>query len=507
MKNINFEKNKLLNLYYLVLLLVSVFFIASILFDIFEIHIYRTDDLYYITQDIYYEYHFSHEGRWINLISSSFLPLISGKILSLFIMFFFFYFIFISSYRWSKNFYYAIIVSLLFLQIPSLYAQLLWPATSVLAFFVLALSAFVVRFLPIYIFYMLFGILFFGTLSNFYYLLPLLHLSLLTSSNIRVNLKVLFLKIIPAWALGFIVGYVITQVIIYITTGHLMTILPSREPHYIHSINDLIDNTLQSFYYLQRDIGYIFSNIWMIILFFIAILLAFSSGKKQLLFISFILYFAIIIIHYVAVIPIGIYIAPRTVLATWVGILAIAFYIPLLKQWQVFFITPVIIFFTFSLYEQNHTALQWYNTVTNTYYTKLLEESPQPSQKYQGIILFEYEDNILKQNMIIVKQFNLYKDDNKKGSKILTDLNDFWSWTASANEAGFEEVIFCSKDGYIDMSERSLFHARDAETICKNISKIYDANKIYPQNNNNFYTIIGEYNGMLIISLNSNFKF
>lgn len=151
--------------------------------------------------------------------------------------------------------------------------------------------------------------------------------------------------------------------------------------------------------------------------------------------------------------------------------------------------------------------MQWYNTVTNTYYTKLLEESPQPPQKYKGIILFEYEDNILKQNIIITQQFNLYRSNGEKGSGILKSLDDFWSWTASANEAGFEEVIFCSKDDYYDRSERTLFRARDAESICKNISKIYNKNKIYSQNNNNFYTIIGEYNGMLIISLNENFKF
>ena len=198
------NKYPILNYFYLITLLLNIFFAASILYDVFQIHIYRGDSFYYIPKYVA-AYKLGAEGRWINHIFYPITTLISGKLLSLFMLLSFFYFIFINFYRWSKNFYYASLVSLLLFQIPPLYSQIMWPAVSVSAFLVLLLSIFFVQRLSIHLFYILFGILFFATMNNFYYLLPLLHLSLLTPKNSKENFRLFFFEIMPAWAIGFIV--------------------------------------------------------------------------------------------------------------------------------------------------------------------------------------------------------------------------------------------------------------------------------------------------------------
>jgi len=498
MKFLNFNtKYPILNYIFLIALSLSVFFSVSILYEVFQIHIYRGDSFYNIPE-IESVYKFEASGRWINHIFYPITTLISGKLLSTFMLLSFFYFIFISSYRWSKNFYYAILISLLLFQIPSLYSQIMWPAASVPAFLVLFLSIFFVQRLPIFIFYILFGILFFATMSNFYYLLPLLHLSLLTSNNSKKNFRLLFFKIIPAWAFGFIIGYVVTQLIVYINTGHFIQIKSWRNPHYIHSVYDLTHNILSSLNFLERDIKSIFSNCWIIFLIFPALLIAYKDRKKDLLFLPLILFFLIIIIHYIVMIPVGINIAPRTIIATWVGILAIVFFIPLIKRWQIFFLTPIVVFFTFTLYEKNHNNLHWYSLTSNIHFEKLLKESPKSPGLYNGVVLLATHSDIANRNALISKQYNVHKD------SYLEDFDHFTRWVPGAREAGFKSIIMCDgtneSRGKIDHFDKTT----DMNLLCQEVSKVYKKNNILLTNQNTFYTILGEYDGRLIISFNEN---
>lgn len=485
-------KHSFSNYYYLIALSLSIFFAISILYDLFQIHIYRHDDFYYVSQD-FYKHIVPSEGRWINYIFYPITTLMSGKLLSLLIMFSFFWFTFITVYRWTKNVYYACLIALLFFQIPSMYDLVMWPAVTAPAFIVLLLSIFFVRRLPIYIYYMLFGILFFGTMSNFYYLLPLLSLSLLTPNNLKENLRLTSLKIIPAWAFGFIVGYAITQFIIYINTGHLMEIATWRNPHYIHTIHDFIQNILRSLNFLERDIKSIFSNSWMISGYLVALFIASNARKIGLFFIPLSIFFLIIIIHYIVVLPVGITISPRTIFATWVGILAIGFFIPSIKEWQVFSLTPIIIIFSFILYQNNHTNLQWYGSITNTHFENLHKESPKSSVLYKGVVLLATDSDIKKRNTLILKQNNVHKDSN------MADLDAFIRWAPSAREAGFKSIIRCDgPNGQNDFFDQTT----NANLICQEVAKVYAKDKVVPERENAFFNVLGEHDDRLIISFN-----
>lgn len=483
--------------YYIIAFLVSIFFALALFYNVFQIHIYWQDSLCNVTQDDY-KYKVSSEGRWINYILYPVTTFISGKLLSLFILLTIPYFIFIILYRWSKNFYYAGLVSLLFLQIPSFSVILLWPATVAPAHLMLLLSIFLVQRLPIYIYFILFGILFFGTMSNYYYLLPLLYLNFLSQNSPNKNIRFVFLKIIPAWATGFIVGYLVTQLVVYIATGHLMHIGSWRNTNYIHSIHDLTQNILSSFNFFIIYTRDIFSNAWIVLVYFIALFIAFKDEKKYLFFISFVFYFLIIIIHYIIIIPVGIDILGRTIFSSWVGILAIVFFIPSIKQWKILLLTPIILFFTFTLYERNQANLEWWNTLTNTYFENLIKESPKSPKLYKGVVLLASDADIQKRNILISKQYNIYND------KYMRDPSTFKKWAPIANEAGFKTMLMCNgSKGTHSFADRTT----NVNKICQELSKVYIKNDVPIKKDITFYHIIGEYDRRLIISFNEEWNY
>ena len=486
-------QNKMLNYYYLIALLLSLFFTFSIFYDIFQIHIYRHDSLYYMAQNDYLE-KISSEGRWLNYIFFPILKSIPGNIWSIFVLSSFSYFTFISAYRWTQNVYYSGILALLFLQIPSFYDLIQWPAVVAPVFFILLLAIYLANRLPLFIFYILFSILFFATMSNYYYLLPLLHLSLLNNNDTKENIRILFFKIIPAWAIGFVFGYVVMQIIVYVWLGHTMQIAAWRNPHYIHSLQDIVNNMKLSYHALEWHIKDIFSNKWLIYASIFGVMVSFWGRKKDLFFLSLFLFISIILIHYLVVLPVGIKIDTRTIVATWVGVFAIIFFIPIVKQWKIFLLTPIIILFTYNLYLRNHHNLQWYTTITNTHYDMLLKTSPMPPQMYDGVVLFSNDRQIQQRNDLISKKFELHKDG------YIEKLREFWRWATSAKEAGFKHVINCNKS----KSRTALYgNTINAKSLCQEISISYIKNSMLAEHRNSFLNLIGVYNNMMIISFDN----
>jgi len=474
------KKTILFAMYCALALLFSLILALSIMYDISQIHIYRHDALYYISQHTYLLKKVSTEGRWINYLFFPITTKLSGSFLSIFILFSFFTFIWITIYKWTQNIYYSTLLSLLFLQIPSFYDLIQWPATSVLAFVILLLSLYFVKHLSIFMFYIVFGILFFGTMSNYYYLLPLLYLKILYTNNSVDNMKFVFFQLIPAWAIGFILGYAVTEAATYILVGHPIQIAFWRQPHYIYSIDDLMHNISLSFQFLERDIRNIFATYWHIVAYGAALIIAFYKREKNVLFISVLLFFLMIIVHYIAMIPIGIFIAERTVVATWVGIFAIVFFIPRIQQWKMILLIPIIIFFTYGLYKKNHANLQWFHAITDTHFKMLLKEVPRLPVMYKGLVVYANNSDIYHKNMSIEKQHSLRRDMNIEG------LDHVASWKTSALEAGFKRVEICNT-------------AREMSSMCKEMLRSAKRQHIVCPNTH-YYDIIGEYKGKLLIS-------
>ena len=82
------------------------------------------------------------------------------------------------------------------------------------------------------------GLLLFGTYNNFYNLILLLYIKDIAKADLRSFIKMLF-----AWALFFVAGYMVMLVLLKILSGHWgLQIGDWRNPRYIHGLNDVIAN-------------------------------------------------------------------------------------------------------------------------------------------------------------------------------------------------------------------------------------------------------------------------
>ena len=437
-------------------ILVSAICTAAIIVDLYQIHIFRHDSVYYIG---HYLHKLKGEGRWINYLLFPYLKLIPGQAAVYLNILLFFSFCNIFIYKWTKDIVYSLLLSLLFIQIYPLYSEILWPATILPAFITLFFASLVVQRLPCLIFYSLFGLLFLGTLSSLYYLLPLLHLYLLNAPDIQTNIKTLLFKIIPAWAFGFIFGYLVASAMIYILSGqHGMIIDEWRNPHYIKNIHDLIHNTHISLSSLATHTSEILSGYWRPVALITALLVGLSGKYRHQHIPMILLSTAIVASHYVITLPVGIAIMERTVIANWVGVLAIALLIPSVEKWQQLLVLPIIALLTASFYYHNHRSLQWYSVITNRYYDDLLIASPRPPHHYSGLILQGSDNNIVRTTQILGSKLHL-----RKGAQ--EGLDNGFRWKPVAYEAGFRNVRFCDHEQGISCEQLIGHHTEPDNTI------------------------------------------
>ena len=143
------------------------------LIQLLGVDVWRQDSMYYVES---YKDKLISEGRWINKLFFPFLRIIPAQICILLSYLCLGYFVYAVCNNISGNRKYALAVSLLCLNIPVLSVQLEWPETILFAFLFLPLTVSEAKKIPDYLYFPIFSILFFGTFSAFYFLLPLLFL-------------------------------------------------------------------------------------------------------------------------------------------------------------------------------------------------------------------------------------------------------------------------------------------------------------------------------------------
>ena len=192
---------------------------------------------------------------------------------------------------------------------------MLWSATSVLAFILLIYAILFYSRINTLLFFSKSSVLYFGTLSQYYYLLPLLFLPKILNSTDKW--QQLF-KIIIYWAIGFVVGYMVMQLTIYIDFHQFMQIDEWCNPNKVSSIGDLYYNIQVSFLHAIYNLKHIFSNtITNIIIVLIFCIGLWQVTIKKYLICMF-LFIAIMYANFIIILPIGVNIDERTLIATWI---------------------------------------------------------------------------------------------------------------------------------------------------------------------------------------------
>ncbi|SFV55846.1 Membrane protein, GtrA family [hydrothermal vent metagenome] len=479
--------------YYMALLiLIASLFAVSIANDFLHMHVFRHDALYYMSA-MDYLHKVEMEGRWLNYLLFPVLKKMNGSFAAILSLFAFGYFFYSAAYAWSKHRGYALLIALLMVQIPSLYDLLTWPATAIPAFLSLALSVLLYKRINIFVFFTLFGVIFFATMSNYYYMLPILFLTKFSNETSNENLKFLFLRLVPAWAIGFIVGYLVSQWYIYAHFGHLMQIISWRHPHYIHSFHDLMENIRSSILYFEEHISIIFSHKYSAAFAFFVILVALWKSMNKMVIYSSLIFIAILIVHYIVILPVGLRVDLRTIVSTWVGVLGVLFFIPSIGKVRVAILAPIILVIISKLYIGNHNNLKWFYTLTDTYYSELTRVTPFPPKMYDGIVFYVDNSDIKKRNSEIAVAYNLKRD------AYFETIDIFRYWVPFALEAGFATTTYCDgKMGINDFYD----HSFNPNRVCSEIDGALGDGKIdiLTKNSHNFFQVLGVYKNRLLVS-------
>lgn len=276
------------------------------LIQLLGVDVWRQDSMYYVES---YKDKLISEGRWINKLFFPFLRIIPAQICILLSYLCLGYFVYAVCNNISGNRKYALAVSLLCLNIPVLSVQLEWPETILFAFLFLPLTVSEAKKIPDYLYFPIFSILFFGTFSAFYFLLPLLFLR---DINLAGAVRLLII-----WCLSFLFGYLITNQLIHIITGQYIEIAGWRDPHSVKNAQDLWYNFLRIFGYFSAHMKSFYAVVngaFFCVLFFSLFKLRSLNGA-----LIFFIGICCALCIYITVIPLGIIVQERTSLSFWVA--------------------------------------------------------------------------------------------------------------------------------------------------------------------------------------------
>lgn len=188
-----------------------------------------------------YFYKLVTEGRWIVYLLSPSLIHVSGALavlMNLACLFFFSLVVF----RNLLPRHVAVLAALCALLFPPVHSLNNWALTLLPSYIVLAAAALCYRRMPMAVFFCLFGCLFNGGVSHFYFLLPLLFL----------KEKEGFIKLLVLWCGGFVCGFVCAEVMTKLLSHSFIQLAEWREPHYIRSLSDAVANAQRLMHSAER---------------------------------------------------------------------------------------------------------------------------------------------------------------------------------------------------------------------------------------------------------------
>lgn len=381
-----------------VILVIVCLLVAVNLSLLLEIDIWRQDSMYYVSS---YNDKLAEEGRWINYLLFRLLRLIPSDVAIPFSYACVIIFSYAIVHRVTNNFHFSLIFGFLCALVPVLPVQLEWPETLLIGFGVLAFSPLLQRSLPTYIFFPLTGILFFGTFSAFYFLMPLLFLKGLNYSR--------FWRLVVLWVGSFVLAYMATNFIVYVFTGNAIQLAGWRNPHYVVDMTSLLENITRAFGYLSAHIANVGNFIKPGVLAVLALIAVIISIQKKQYF-AFVLALICSLAIYVSSIPVGIYVQERTALCSFIAIL-VAFFVYEYQTRKAFLAVMIVMFLVaVRMAMASHEGISWYKAHTDVLrqqFHAAIKHQPGEIRKVfimvempEALTLFRrVEENLAKKNL------------------------------------------------------------------------------------------------------------
>lgn len=346
-----------------------------------QVDVWRQDSMYYVDG---YDDKLAEEGRWINYLLFNFLRILPSSIAILVSYGCVLGFAYCVAHRVTGNNYFSLAFGIMCMLVPVLPVQLQWPETIFFGFIFLALSPSLQKALPPYYFFPLMGVLFFGTFSAFYFLMPLLFLRDIDFPR--------FLRVMAYWIGAFIAAYLITQLIVYAFTGDTMRIAGWRNPHYVVDLPSLLDNIVRVIDALKGNwakVQLFLKPGVLAALTLIAIVVAIIKKQYFIFIVSIVSSLGI----YVSVIPVGIYIQERTTLCAFIALFTALFVYRYQSRKAILAMMVIMLLLSIRFAATSYDGIGWFKTQNDILVEQLSQAiAYQPEEVQRVFIAVEWAE-------------------------------------------------------------------------------------------------------------------
>lgn len=246
---INNKNTKIIDIF---VIFISLAFLYSTYEQLFRMQIFGYDEAKY-SKD--FSFKLVEDGRWLNHILLDILRLISLKFWAIFYVTGLFYVMYRIAFNAFNNITLAVAVASAVMVTTPYVHQSMWPATSSIGVIVfLLLLELQRRGISRLLIYLISGILFFGTLQSFYFLVPLIFIGEFIDEN-KVGKNIDLIYHLLYWVLGAVVGVLFMSVMLWLMIGNF-GVRPAawRRIQPILSFQDLIRNINYVFLEFQQKI-------------------------------------------------------------------------------------------------------------------------------------------------------------------------------------------------------------------------------------------------------------
>ena len=229
----------------ILLTLFTAFLASVIIMQYLGIDLWRHDSFKHTPLQSWYDGNLKQEGRWINYLLFDIIKSIPAHITSLMGLAAISLFTYLITEGVLKDVYLRIISSLSVLALPMLHSQMMWPNITFFPLVALLIFYFLSKKLPSILIFALSAIFYFGTLSNFYFLIPLIFLKDINANltgTIKTDLLYVLKKIIFPYAACFILGYLAANGVVSLMTGQSVQMAEWRNPSPATDLNQLFSN-------------------------------------------------------------------------------------------------------------------------------------------------------------------------------------------------------------------------------------------------------------------------
>ena len=390
------------------------------------------------------------EGRWLHALLLPPLQYLSGKLAVYLNLAFLLGFLLICARRCGARPAYAFSFAVLGLQaMPVTFQLAVWPVITLPSTALLLAAAFAVKRLPTWPFYAIFGVLFIGCIFTYYFLLPLLHLSLLAHGSARAGPRALVQRVFCPWVGGFLLGQGVMLAIVYGFTllvfgsGQVgLDIADWRQPRPSVSYDALVENA-------ARATGALLEHLRVFTAYRLDVAFAALAGLAIVLsgqvrdIPGKTLAFAVVLSFYCSIIFVGIDVDIRMGVASAAGVAAI-YFLPPSRRRAVYAAQIALLCGLLVLWGATSiNTILWRVGVTEAYRMDLLRASPSPPDAYEGVIIVGLRDSIRAMTRRIEHERGLPPWPWPAFRLEMPGVGDGLRWPAVAAAAGFRRARYC----------------------------------------------------------------